>query len=221
MKAGNETKMGAIRRFVRAVPWALMAGTIAALVLITPARAAEQASPAERIEAFHAKLLEVMREAKSLGYEGRYQTLEPAVRTNFALDFMARVVAGRYWSALSDEERERLVDAFTRMTVATYASRFDGYGGENFRTLSVEDAPQDTKLVRTQLVKSDGSTVDLDYLVRPGDGGWQVVDIYLDGTVSELATRRSEYASLLKNHGLDGLVRRIDDRIAEMRTTQH
>lgn len=181
----------------------------------TTARDSAEQTARLTVENFHATLLNMMQEAELLGYEGRYKWLEPAIHESFALEFMARVVAGSKWRQLSESDQERLSKAFARMTVATYASRFSGFSGETFKTLGVEDAPRGTKLVKTHLVKSDGSTVSLNYVMR-GDGNWQVVDIYLDGRISELATRRSEYSSVLRNHGIEELLRRIDARIADL-----
>ena len=70
-------------------------------------------------------------------------------------------------------------------------------------------------LVRNRIVKSDGEAVAINYLARPvGNDGWRLVDTLLDAKYSELATRRSEYSSIVKNQGIDALIRTLNDKAA-------
>jgi phospholipid transport system substrate-binding protein len=193
----------------------LVAMTIAFLCA-APVAHAEGPSPREVVEHFHGTLLEVMKQSKKLGYNGRYQELEPAIAQTFNLPMMARVVAGRHWSEFNPQQQATLVEAFSRMTTATYASRFNGYAGEKFVFGEEVPVQENSRLVKTQIVKSDGEPVEINYLVRQFEDGWRVVDIYLKGAYSEVATRRSEYTSVLDRSGLDGLVRTIDGKVAQL-----
>ncbi|HXG78523.1 MAG TPA: ABC transporter substrate-binding protein, partial [Methyloceanibacter sp.] len=103
-------------------------------------------------------------------------------------------------------ERESVVAAFTRMTTATYASRFDGFSGEKFEVLQTADRPNGDKIVMTRIVPSDGKAVQLNYLMRNVGGAWKIIDVYLNGTISELASRRAEFGSILKTGGPNALV---------------
>jgi phospholipid transport system substrate-binding protein len=185
-------------------------------VLIAFSAPAQQGPARVVINDFHAVLVNIMQEAELLGYEGRYVWLEPAVRDTFNLAFMAQVTAGRYWKKANVAQRDRFVDAFARMTVATYASRFDDYAGESFEFLSQDDAPRDTLLIKSNIVKKDGSKVAINYLLRRFDEEWRIIDIYLKGNFSELATRKSEYASILRSVGMDGLISALDRKIASL-----
>lgn len=189
-----------------------VAAVFVALSLGTTATHANGKTPLEVIDGFHAVLLETMQNAKSLGYKGRYEKLRPAIEQAFNLPLMARVVAGKHWSKMNDADKQTLTNAFSRMTIATYAARFKGYGGEKFQTLGQEDVRRRTLLVKTQLVTSE-EPVGLSYLMRESAKGWMVIDIYLKGTYSELATRRSEYSSLLGRDGLQQLVALIEKRV--------
>jgi phospholipid transport system substrate-binding protein len=159
-------------------------------------------------------LLATMQSAKKLGFEGRYEKLEPVLESTFDMNFMTQYSAGRYWRKLTAEQKKKLVEAFSRLTVATYASRFDGYSGERFRILSEETPREGNKLVKSELVKSDGEPVKLNYLLRDTKDGWRVIDIFLKGTISELATKRSEYSSTLGNEGFDGLMAIFEQKIS-------
>ena len=194
-----------------------LAIALSCVITIGAAAAARaQGTPAAGVvETLHAELIGVMREADSLGFTGRRDRLAPVIEGAFELPLIARASTGRYWKKLDEAQRARLVDAFTRLTVATYAGRFDGFDGESFRIVSQGPAPRETVLVNSELVKSDGDTVELNYLLRETDAGWRIIDVYLDGVYSELATRRSVYAGLIGRKGIEGLIAAIEDKIVE------
>ena len=178
---------------------------------------AEASSPAAMIETFHAGLLQIMKEAKTLGFEGRIERLAPLMGDTFDLDFMASKTVGRHWKKLSEEEKGEWAETFARFTTANYAGRFTGFTGEEFVTLGVEDAARGTRNVLTKIVVPDGDDVLLNYRVIERDGEWKVIDVYLNGTVSELALRRSEYSSALKREGFDSLMASIENKIEDLK----
>lgn len=198
---------------------AAAAGMLA--LLLAAASAASDVAPAERgpsqvVESLHESLLECMRNADALGYKGRYRQLAPAMQELFDLPFMAQKAVGRHWKTASPGDQERLVDTFTRYTVSNYAGRFDGFSGQRFETFGTQPSTRGTVLVRTQLVDPEGDDVKLDYRLRETDGQWRIIDVYLNGTVSELALRRAEYSSLIKREGFEALLVALDERIDEM-----
>ena len=179
------------------------------------ARSAE-ATPSEIVERLNATLIEVMQGADTLGFQGRYERLAPVLSTTFDFPLMARVSAGRRWRDLGAATRARYLTAFGNMSIATYAARFDGYGGERFEVLGEEPGRRKTVLVRNHLIKSDGEAVAIDYLLKAAEGEWRVVDVYLDGKYSEMALKRSEYRAVIKNDGIDALIRRLDEKAAKL-----
>jgi phospholipid transport system substrate-binding protein len=131
---------------------------------------------------------------------------------------MTEKSVGRGWIGLDPAAREKLVDAFTRLAVATYAARFDGWSGERFETTGVQTATLETLLVKTRLHRANGEAVALDYRLHPGPGGgWRIVDVFLNGTISELALRRAEYGAVLKRDGFDALLTALEQKIAEQK----
>jgi phospholipid transport system substrate-binding protein len=192
----------------------LIAGAILVTGLCSPAYAEK---PRALIETFNAALLDTMRQAKTIGYSGRYDKLAPTIKATFDLAFMARYSAGRHWRGLSKVQQDKLVDAFSRITIATYARRFNGYSGERFHILSEEDARRGTKVVRTELEKKDGERIKLTYLLRETKAGWRTIDIFVKSGISELATKRSEYGATLKRKGYNGLIAILEKKIADLR----
>jgi len=190
------------------------AGFVTALLILAAAPVSAGSATAV-ISDFNKNLLTVMQSAEKLGYDGRYAKLKPSVKATFDLDFMTRYSAGRHWKGLSKEQQAKLVNAFSRLTIATYADRFKGYSGEKFQILKEETPRKGTRLVRTELVKADGERIKINYLLRaPKKEHWKIIDIFVKGTISELSTKRSEYSSTLKNKGLNGLLAILEEKIS-------
>jgi phospholipid transport system substrate-binding protein len=72
-------------------------------------------------------------------------------------------------------------------------------------------------MVHSQIVKANGEPAEVDYLMRKNGDSWLISDIYLDGAISEVATRRSEFAAIPRNEGIDGLIAALN-RKADMLT---
>ena len=110
-----------------------LAPALAALALAGPAARAAPADPAAaRVEAFDQSLLETMKRGEALGAQGRYRKLAPAVEAAFDLPTMTRFAVGPAWATMPAADRQALVKAFTRLSVASYAHNFDRFGGERF-----------------------------------------------------------------------------------------
>jgi len=175
-------------------------------------------SPSRVVERLHEGLLGVMKEATALGYDGRFERLRPVIGETFDLAFMAEKSVGRHWKAAGEQNQQQLVAIFSRFTVANFAGRFDGYSGQAFRTVGEEASTHGTVIVRTHLDEPDDEGVELNYRLRQVDGRWRIVDIYLNGTVSELALRRSEYSALIQREGFSALLAKLDERIHDLAT---
>src|SRR5262245_46446230 len=161
---------------------------------------------ATRVDSFYSALLDTMKQAKQLGVKGRYDKLAPVLSNAYDLPLMSRIAVGRNWAALSPAEQQSIIAAFARMTTATYASRFDGFSGEQFEVLQTVDQPNQDKIVKTHIIPSDVQPVQINYLLRNTAGACKIIDVYLNGTISELASRRAEFGSILKSGGANALV---------------
>src|SRR5262245_16821379 len=171
----------------------------------------------QAIDALHAVLLEVMKNAVALGYEGREQKLRAVIPRYFDVQQMARgALTEAQWKLADEETQRRYLDTFERFMVANYAGRFDGYSGQSFETLGEAPGPSDTMIVKSRLIDPTDKNIDLNYRMRQANGEWKVVDVYLDGTVSELALRRSEFVSIVKRENLDALIVALDAKIAKL-----
>jgi phospholipid transport system substrate-binding protein len=172
------------------------------------------------VETLHAAMLGVMKQGVQLGYAGRLAKLQPAISAAYDFEFIAEKSVGLAWKDFDAEERAKLVDVIGRLAAATYAARMADFSGERFETVGTEPASQDTLLVRTRIVDAKNVPIPLDYRLRNTAAGPRVVDVFYDGTVSELAMRRSEYSALLKKGGIQALLDALEKKTAEQATAK-
>ena len=191
-------------------PWKIVIGVFFAwFALCAPA---ESSQPSQVVEQLQHSLLSVMKQGNQLDYDHRYQLLEPIVTKSHGLPFIAKVTVGKYWRTFDDEQKTSFVETFSRLSIALYADRFNGYGGETFSFVAQKKLPRGKMLVETILTKSDGEKVQFNYLLRHGKSDWRIINIIVDG-VSDLAVRRAEYTSILQSDGFASLTAKIEDQI--------
>lgn len=191
----------------------LLAGLI--LLLSSAAAPADDAGAISVVEKLHATLFEAMKNADKLGFQGRYQIIAPVVESSFDTPLIAQVVLSRYWKELSPDQQKQFVVMFNRLSASTYASRFDSYADESFKTLGVEEMKKERLLVKTELVKKNDTPVKLEYLVQQNAGKWYIISVIADG-VNDLALKRAEYATIINDKGFDNLVAEIEKKIHEL-----
>lgn len=169
--------------------------------------------PSEVVVRLQASQLSAMKNAEELGYQGRFEQLEPVVTSSHDLSFVARLAVGKYWMTFNDEQKARFVALFNKLSIATYADRFDGYAGEQFTLVSQKQLPRGKMLVETLFTKSNGEQLHFNYLLRQVDDHWRIINIMVDG-ISDLALKRAEYTSLVKKEGFSALIHKIEAQIA-------
>jgi phospholipid transport system substrate-binding protein len=124
---------------------------------------------------------------------------------------------GPTWRSLSDSDHRQLVDAFSAYSVATYAHEFARDSGVKFVVNpQTSAATQGGVVVHSQIVPSGGQPVPIDYLIREEGGQPRIIDIFLNGTISQLAARRSEYSATLRQGGAPALIAKLKDKTAEL-----
>jgi phospholipid transport system substrate-binding protein len=182
----------------------------------TPAQTPSNPAAKAVVKDFYTQLVDTMKQGNKLGFAGRYKKLAPAIRSAFNLPLMARYAVGPVWNEASPAEQQQLVSAFSDFSVATYASRFTSYDGERFDITGQKPSPGGV-IVETKLTPKEGDAVTLDYLMKADDAGnWRIVDVFLAGAISELATRRAEFSSIVRRDGFPALVNSLSEKSKQM-----
>ena len=193
--------------------WTPWAATMVALLFLgsIPSPAEAESGAARRIETYYQQLMPTLRQAGQLSVRERDRRFGPAITSAFDIPTMTRLATGPAWSKFSGAQQAAVREAFARFLVADYAHQVTDYSGESF-VVDPQTSPEARgggEIVRTKLLQPGGRTVQINYLVRGG----RVIDVYLNGTVSDLATRRDEFASILAGGGgADALVKTLRER---------
>jgi phospholipid transport system substrate-binding protein len=159
----------------------------------------------DTVQGLYDALLSTMKNGRTLGQSGRFTQLEPVIRRTFDIPTMARLSVGPSWASLTEAQRQQVTESFGRYISAIYADRFDSYAGQKLQVTG-EQSNAGGIMVKSQIIKANGEQLKVDYMMHRSGVGWLISDIYLDGAISEVAARRSEFAAILKNEGIDGLI---------------
>ena len=187
----------------------LAIAAVAAVALAQRPAFADMDPAAQHIQSFYDVLLDSMKQASALGIQGRYDKLAPVVQATFDIPMLAKTASGAAWAKIPADQQTAIVTAFGRMVAARYANEFHGYSGERF-TVDPSPLPRSAdKVVRSQLVPTDGDPTSFDYLMRGSGADWKIEDVYLDGSISQLAVWRSEFSAVLSSGGPDALLAKI------------
>ena len=173
---------------------------------------AQELTPAaRRIHGYYQELLPTLQQAGALSVRERDRRFTPAISSAFDLGTMTRLAVGPAWSSFSGSQQAAVREAFGRFLIADYANLVRDYSGQSFvvEPQTTSESRGGGEIVKTKLIQPGGRTVTINYLVRGG----RVIDVYFNGTVSDLATRRDEFASILAGGGgADALVKKLRER---------
>ena len=195
-----------------------LAALILSLTLVgvtSPSHAAASADPAaQRIETLDTALLDAMKQGAALGPKGRFRKLTPVVDQSFDLPTMTAYAVGPAWTKFAPADKQDLIRAFGRLSAASYAHNFDAYGGERFEIGAVQQRGAD-KVVLSKIVPAHGDPTSLTYRMRQTPEGWKIIDVYY-GAISQLTTRRSDFAEPVATGGAKGLLAHLDALTAKL-----
>jgi phospholipid transport system substrate-binding protein len=154
-------------------------------------------------------------------FQTRSAALDPIIRQSYNLAVVDQNSVGLLWSTLPAAQQQQLAQVFEQFTVASYVSQFNAYGGEQFQLLPTEKSLGAKKIVETQLVPGDGSApTELDYVVQNGANGWQISDVLLNGTISQVAIHASDFSSLVTSGDASQLISALKAKVAALSSGQ-
>jgi phospholipid transport system substrate-binding protein len=138
--------------------------------------------------------------------------IEVKLVPNFDFTRMTALAMGRNWRNATPEQQKQLTDQFRALLVRTYAGALNQYRSETIDYKPFKMNPDDTEVtVRTQVTKTSGQPVSIDYSLEKTPEGWKAYDVIVAG-VSLVTNYRDEFSAQIKNGGIDGLVKTLADR---------
>ncbi|HYE36808.1 HpnM family protein [Methylocaldum sp.] len=186
------------------------------LIALSPLSvAADAATEAKKnVDLLNSTLIEVMKEAKQLGYEGRYKKLEPVVKEVFEFEAVSQIALGNHWKKLDRQQKTAFIEKLTDLSIATYAAQFNDHSGEEFKYDSAQDMKSDRVLLRYFLTSPNEKPIKFEYIVNEFNGQWRIINIIVDG-ISDLALKKAQYTSVIDREGFDSLLNKLSQKIAD------
>ncbi len=177
--------------------------------------AAQDLGPEELVKKITEDVLAAIKSDKQLAAGDRQKAIklaEEKILPHVDFEEATRLAVGRGWAKASPEQKKQLVSEFRNMLVRTYSNAIGGYEGQTMKVMPVRMKPGDTDVtVHNQFIRPGGKPVLLDYAMRKADAGWKIYDIVVEG-VSLVLTYRSEFDAVVKQDGIDGLIKRLSQK---------
>jgi phospholipid transport system substrate-binding protein len=170
------------------------------------------------VERFHHELIDVMKKSDELPFDDRESIMGRAIDQTFDMVLMAKASIGAAWKELDETGRAAWVGLSREYSASNYANNFVGWSGQKFETRGVEPAARGTILVKTEFVQKSGDDVLFDYRLRKIKDNWRVIDVQIDGKVSEITLRRANYVSVIQRKGFPQLINEVEKKVEEFRT---
>ena len=153
----------------------------------------------------------------SQSFSQREAALAPVVEKSFDLPVITQNSVGFLWNTLPAAQQQQLAALMEQFTVASYVSQFNSFNGEQINLLPAEKVLGAKRIVQTQIVPSDGSSpTEIDYVVGQDGGGWQISDVLLNGTISQVAIHSSDFSSLVTSGDASQLIAALKSKIAAL-----
>jgi phospholipid transport system substrate-binding protein len=188
---------------------------LAALLFVAVPVFAQDLGPEELVKKITTEVLEAVKGDKQLAAGDRQKALklaEEKILPHVDFEEATRLAVGRGWAQATPEQKKKLVSEFRNMLVRTYSNAIQPYEGQQIKVMPVRMKPGDTEVtVHNQFIRSGAKPVLLDYSMRKTDKGWKVYDIVVEG-VSLVLTYRSEFDAIVKQEGVDGLIKRLSQK---------
>jgi phospholipid transport system substrate-binding protein len=173
---------------------------------------AEELGPEQLVKKLTQEVMEAVKSDKQLAAGDRQKAVklaEEKILPHVDFEEATRLAVGRAWNQATPEQKKKLVSEFRNMLVRTYSNAIQPYEGQQMKVMPVRMKAGDTDAtVQNQFIRSGAQPVKIDYQMRKTPQGWKIYDIVVEG-VSLVLTYRSEFDAVVKQDGIDGLIKRL------------
>jgi phospholipid transport system substrate-binding protein len=179
--------------------------------------AAQGLAPEQLVQKVTEEVLVSIKSDKQLAAGDKQKALklaEEKVLPYIDFEEATRLAVGRAWSQATPEQKKKLVNEFRNMLVRTYSNAIEAYQGQTLKVLPSRGGKQDAKdetTVRAQFVRAGGKPLPIEFQMRKAGETWKVYDIAVEG-ISLVLTYRSEFDSVVKQEGIEGLIKRLTQK---------
>jgi phospholipid transport system substrate-binding protein len=188
---------------------------IAIATALPAAAIAQEAAPDALLKSVTEEVIQLLRQDKEIqaGNPAKVARLvEAKILPHFDFSRMTQLAAARSWTVASPDQQKALTGEFKTLLVRTYSTALSGYRDQEIRFKPLRAAPGDTEVtVRSVVIQPGTVPLALDYDMERHPGGWKVYDVKIEG-VSLVTTYRETFAGIVRERGVDGLIRSLSDK---------
>ena len=134
--------------------------------------------------------------------------IDDVVKNSYDLEKMGKIIIGVDWKQMNKKTQKEFVNVFKRFISVNYFRRFNKINELNFENQTVTDIENKFKLARV-ILTADNEKLKMDYLLGFKNEKWKIFDVLLDGSISEVATKKSDFKKIIKEEGVSGLVKNL------------
>jgi phospholipid transport system substrate-binding protein len=135
--------------------------------------------------------------------------IEEKVLPHFNFTAMTALAMGQSWNKATPEQKKSLAQEFRTLLVRTYASALAAYSEQKFDFRPLRMKATDTDVtVNVRVLQPGAQPVPIDYSMEKTAAGWKVYDVMVGG-VSLVANYRTEFSTVVRDSGVDGLIKTL------------
>lgn len=136
--------------------------------------------------------------------------VERILLPNFDIDHAARLVLGKHWRTATPQQRQRFIDAFYGSLMSNYGDALLEFTGDRIKVLPTPVAADATSaVVRTEVKRSNGQKIPVNYSLRKTESGWKAWDVVIEG-ISYVKSFREDFGAEIEAKGLDAVIQRLE-----------
>ena len=217
--------MQSVKAFIQVgfISGLLAAGNAFAADAAPPATAVDASGPSQLIESSANVILggiDARRAEFRKDPDGLYELVENTLLPHFDTPYAAQLVLGQHWRTATAEQRKRFVDAFYKSLLYTYGDAMVDFTADRLKVYPTKVAAEDTRAtVRTEVKRSNGTKVAVNYTMRKVNGEWKAWDVVIDG-ISYVKSYREDYGAEVQQKGLDAVIARLEAKAASARAVK-
>jgi len=187
--------------------------TVAAVLALASAQAQEKLTPPDMlVKQVTLEVVELIAKDKEIRGGNRAKLIgliNDKVLPHFNFVSMSALAMGQSWNKASPEQKKRVTEEFKTLLVRTYASALASYSDQKFDFRPLRAKPSDTDVtVNVRVLQPGTQPVPIDYSMEKTPSGWKVYDVMVGG-VSLVANYRTEFNNLVREAGVDGLIKNL------------
>jgi len=144
--------------------------------------------------------------------------VERVLLPHFDVDYAARLVLGKHWRAATSDQRQRFINAYYGSLMSNYGDALLEFTGDRIKVLPSPVAADATSAtVRTEVKRSNGQKIPVNYSLRKTDTGWKAWDVVIEG-ISYVKSFREDFGAEIDQKGLEAVIQRLESQNRAART---